>query len=641
MAEEAIGPESRRRASTDGPVEIRWAETLARGVEAISAEVRVLPPRPGVYRMLDAAGAALYVGKARNLRKRVSAYTRPGRLPPRLHRMIAGTQSLEVITTHTEAEALLLEANLIKEHKPRYNILMRDDKSFPYILLTADHDWPQLLKHRGAQNRKGEYFGPFASAGAVNRTLLTLQRVFPLRSCSDAVFASRTRPCLQYQIKRCAGPCVGRIDSEPYDEIVAQARAFLSGKSRGLQQRLSRQMEAASQALEYEAAAVFRDRIRALTEIQAHQDINIRSLGNADVFAAARQAGQTCIQVFFYRSGQNFGNRTYFPAQARDEPADRVLGAFLGQFYTDKLPPPLILASHRPHQADLLAEALSLRAARRVRIAMPQRGGRRKLVDRAVENARDSLGRRLAGSEAQRRLLERVADLFGLDGPPQRIEVFDNSHISGTDALGAMIVAGPDGFRKGAYRKFNIRSTDIAPGDDYAMMREVLHRRYARALREDPGREGETWPDLTIVDGGPGQLSAAAEVFADLGIETLPLVSIAKGPDRRAGRERFYTAGREPFTLPPDDPVLYFMQRLRDEAHRFAIGSHRARRSKAIRRSPLDEIEGIGARRKRALLNHFGSAASVSRAGLADLETVEGISKTVARRVYDHFHGEP
>ncbi len=641
MAEGAIGLEAGRRATADDPVEIRWAETLARGVEAISEEVRVLSPRPGVYRMLDAAGAALYVGKARNLRKRVSAYTRPGRLPPRLHRMIAETQSLEVITTHTEAEALLLEANLIKEHKPRYNILMRDDKSFPYILLTADHDWPQLLKHRGAQNRKGEYFGPFASVGAVNRTLLTLQRVFPLRSCSDAVFASRTRPCLQYQIKRCAGPCVGRIDAGPYDEIVAQARAFLSGKSRGLQQRLSRQMEAASHDLEYEAAAVFRDRIRALTEIQAHQDINVRTLGTADVFATAQQAGQTCIQVFFYRAGQNFGNRTYFPAQARGEPAERVLGAFLGQFYADKAPPPLILASHRPQGVDLLAEALSLRATRRVRIATPQRGGRRKLVDQAVDNARDSLGRRLAGSEAQRRLLERVADLFGLDGPPQRIEVFDNSHISGTDALGAMIVAGPDGFRKGAYRKFNIRSTDIAPGDDYAMMREVLQRRYARALREDPGREGGAWPDLALVDGGPGQLSAAAEVFADLGIETLPLVSIAKGPDRRAGRERFYMAGREPFTLPPDDPVLYFMQRLRDEAHRFAIGSHRARRSKAIRRSPLDEIDGIGARRKRALLNHFGSASGVARAGLADLETVEGISKTVARRVYDHFHGEP
>ena len=640
MADRAIGLEARRRASIDGPLEIRWAETLARGVEAISAEVRVLPARPGVYRMLDPAGAALYVGKAKNLRKRVNAYTRPGRLPPRLHRMIAETQSLEVITTHTEAEALLLEANLIKKHKPRYNILMRDDKSFPYILLTADHDWPQLLKHRGAQNRKGEYFGPFASAGAVNRTLLTLQKVFPLRSCSDAVFASRTRPCLQYQIKRCSGPCVGRIDAGSYDEIVGQSRAFLSGKSRGLQQRLSRQMEAASQEQEYEAAAVFRDRIRALTEIQAHQDINVRSLGTADVFAAAQQAGQTCIQVFFYRSGQNFGNRTYFPAQARDEPADRVLSAFVGQFYTDKPPPPLILSSHRPQGVELLAEALSLRAARRVRIATPQRGGRRKLVDQAVLNARDSLGRRLAGSEAQRRLLERVADLFGLDGPPQRIEVFDNSHISGTDALGAMIVAGPDGFRKGAYRRFNIKSTDIAPGDDYAMMREVLRRRYARALREDPGRESGAWPDLAIVDGGPGQLSAAAEVFADLGIEALPLVSIAKGPDRRAGRERFYAGGREPFTLPPDDPVLYFMQRLRDEAHRFAIGSHRARRSRAIRRSPLDEIDGIGARRKRALLNHFGSAAGVSKAGLADLETVEGISKSVAKRVYDHFHGE-
>ena len=639
MAETAAGSEARRRAATDDPLEIRWAETLARGVEAISAEVRVLPARPGIYRMLDPDGAALYVGKAKDLRKRVSAYTRPGRLPPRLHRMIAETQSLEVITTHTEAEALLLEANLIKEHKPRYNILMRDDKSFPYILLTRDHDWPQLLKHRGAHSRKGEYFGPFASAGAVNRTLLTLQKVFPLRSCSDAVFASRTRPCLQYQIKRCAGPCVGRVAADAYDEIVVQARAFLSGRSHGLQQRLSERMEAASNALEYENAAVYRDRIRALSEVQARQDINVRSLGTADIFATAQTAGQTCIQVFFYRAGQNFGSRTYFPAQARDEPPDRVLGAFLGQFYTDKTPPPLILSSHRPQAVDLLAEALSLRAARRVRIATPQRGGRRKLVDQAVENARDSLGRRLAGSAAQRRLLDRVAELFALDGPPRRIEVFDNSHISGTDALGAMVVAGPEGFQKAAYRKFNIRSTDIAPGDDYAMMREVLQRRYARAIREDPGREGGAWPDLAVVDGGPGQLSAASDVLADLGIESLALVCIAKGPDRRAGRERFYMAGREPFTLRPDDPVLYFMQRLRDEAHRFAIGAHRARRTRAIRRSPLDEINGIGARRKRALLNHFGSASGVAKAGLVDLETVEGISKTVARRVYDHFHG--
>ena len=641
MADSAVGREARRRVATDPPLEIRWAETLARGVEAISSEVRVLPARPGIYRMLDPAGAALYVGKAKNLRKRVSAYTRPGRLPPRLHRMIAETQSLEVITTHTEAEALLLEANLIKQHKPRYNILMRDDKSFPYILLRADHDWPQLLKHRGAQTREGEYFGPFASAGAVNRTLLTLQKVFPLRSCSDAVFASRTRPCLQYQIKRCAGPCVGRIGPDAYDEIVAQAQAFLSGRSHGLQRRLSRQMEAASRALEYETAAIYRDRIRALTEIQARQDINVRSLGTADIFALAQTAGQSCVQVFFYRAGQNFGSRTYFPAQARDEPPDRVLAAFLGQFYSDKTPPPLVLASHRPQAADLLEEALALRAARRVRIHTPQRGGRRKLVDQAVENARDSLARRLAGSAAQRRLLDRAAELFALDGPPQRIEVFDNSHISGADAVGAMIVAGPEGFQKAAYRRFNIRSTDIAPGDDYAMMREMLQRRYARAIREDPGREGGAWPDLAIVDGGPGQLSAASEVLADLGIADLPLVCIAKGPDRRAGRERFHMGGRAPFTLPPDDPVLYFMQRLRDEAHRFAIGSHRTRRSRAIRRSPLDEISGIGATRKRALLNRFGSAAGVARAGLADLETVEGISKTVARRVYDHFHGEP
>ena len=641
MAGATGGTEARRRVATDPPLEILWAETLARGVEAISNEVRVLPARPGIYRMLDPGGAALYVGKAKNLRKRVSAYTRPGRLPPRLHRMIAETQSLEVITTHTEAEALLLEANLIKEYKPRYNILMRDDKSFPYILLREDHDWPQLLKHRGAQTRAGEYFGPFASAGAVNRTLLTLQKVFPLRSCSDAVYASRTRPCLQYQIKRCAGPCVGRIEREAYDEIVAQARAFLSGRSQGLQRRLSGQMEAASRALEYETAAIYRDRIRALTEIQARQDINVRSLGTADIFALAQTAGQSCVQVFFYRAGQNFGSRTYFPAQARDEPPDRVLGAFLGQFYDDKTPPPLILASHRPRAAELLEEALALSAARRVRILTPQRGGRRKLVDQAVENASDSLARRLAGSAAQRRLLDRAAELFALDGPPQRIEVFDNSHISGADAVGAMIVAGPEGFQKAAYRRFNIRSSDIAPGDDYAMMREVLQRRYARAIREDPGREGGAWPDLAIVDGGPGQLSAASEVLADLGIADLPLVCIAKGPDRRAGRERFYMAGRAPFTLPPDDPVLYFMQRLRDEAHRFAIGSHRARRSRAIRRSPLDEISGIGARRKRALLNHFGSAAGVARAGLADLETVEGISKTVARRVYDHFHGEP
>ncbi len=635
------GAEARRRAAAGRPLEIRWAETLADGVDAITAQLKALPSSPGVYRMVDDQSMALYVGKAKSLRKRVGAYTRPGRLPPRLHRMIAQTRSLEVITTHTEVEALLLESNMIKQQKPRYNILMRDDKSFPHILLTADHEWPQLLKHRGARSRKGEYFGPFASAGAVNRTLSALQKVFPLRSCSDSVFAGRTRPCLQYQIKRCAAPCVDRIEPEAYADIVGQARDFLAGRSRNLQQFLSSRMEAASRALEFESAAVYRDRIRALSEIQAHQDVNVRSLGTADVVAAAQQAGQTCIQVFFFRAGQNYGNRTYFPAQAKDQPVELVLAAFLGQFYSDKPPPPRVLTSAAPSDSALLREALSIRAGRQVELSVPARGARRKLLDQAVANARESLGRRLAESSAQRRLLDGAAELFGLDGAPSRIEVFDNSHISGSNALGAMIVAGPEGFLKSAYRKFNIRSSEIAPGDDYAMMREVLHRRFARAIREDPGRQRDGWPDLVVVDGGPGQLSAANEVLADLGIEDLALVCVAKGPDRDAGRERFHIADRAPFMLPPNDPVLYFMQRLRDEAHRFAIGAHRARRSKAIAASPLDEIEGIGARRKRALLNHFGSAAGVAKAGLTDLETVAGISRTVAKRVYDHFRSRP
>ena len=635
------GPEARRRAASEPPLEIRWAEALAAGVDAIAARLKTLPSSPGVYRMLDDQGVPLYVGKAKHLRKRVSAYTRPGRLPPRLHRMIAQTQSLEVITTHTEVEALLLESNMIKQQKPRYNILMRDDKSFPHILLTADHEWPQLLKHRGARGRKGEYFGPFASVGAVNRTLSALQKVFPLRSCSDSVFAGRTRPCLQYQIKRCSAPCVGRIDANAYADIVEQARAFLAGRGRDLRRFLSARMEAASRALEFETAAVYRDRIRALAEILAHQDVNVRSLGTADVVAAAQEAGQTCIQVFFFRAGQNYGNRTYFPARTKDQPIERVLAAFLGQFYSDKRPPPLVLASAEPSGSALLGEALSVRAGRRVALSVPVRGTRRALMDKAVANAGESLGRRLAESSAQRRLLDGAAELFGLDGAPNRIETFDNSHISGSNALGAMIVAGPEGFVKSAYRTFNIRSGEIAPGDDYAMMREVLRRRFARAVREDPGREHGGWPDLVVIDGGPGQLGAAGEVMADLGIEDLALVCIAKGPDRDAGRERFHMAGRAPFMLPPNDPVLYFMQRLRDEAHRFAIGSHRARRSKAIASSPLDEIQGIGARRKRALLNHFGSAAGVAKAGLADLETVEGINRIVAKRVYDHFRGGP
>ena len=611
--------------------------TPADGVDAIAGAVATLPTAPGVYRMLDRDGAPLYVGKARSLRKRVSAYTRPGRLPPRLHRMIAQTAALEVITTHTEAEALLLESNMIKEQRPRYNIVMRDDKSYPHILLTAGHAWPQLLKHRGARTAPGRYFGPFASAGAVNRTLAALQKAFPLRSCSDSVFRGRTRPCLQYQIKRCAAPCVGRIDADSYGAIVEEARGFLDGRASDLQRRLSRQMEAASRALDFETAAVYRDRIRALSEIQARQDVNVRALGNADVVAQARQAGQTCIQVFFYRSGQNYGSRTCFFARAADHPPERIMAAFLGQFYSDKPPPPLVLASEAPADRELLAQALSIRAGRRVEIGVPRRGTRRKLIENALDNARESLGRRLSESAAQRRLLDAAGALFGLDAAPERIEVFDNSHISGSNAVGAMIVAGPDGFRKNAYRRFNIRATAAAPGDDYAMMREVLRRRFARALREDPGRQGGGWPDLVLIDGGRGHLGAAREVAAELGIEDLALVGVAKGPDRDAGRERFHMAGRAPFRLPPDDPVLYFVQRLRDEAHRFAIGSHRKRRARAVAASPLDEVAGVGARRKRALLNRFGSAAGVARAGLADLETVEGISKAVARRIYDHF----
>ena len=611
--------------------------TPADGVDAIAGAVATLPTAPGVYRMLDRDGTPLYVGKARSLRKRVSAYTRPGRLPPRLHRMIAQTAALEVITTHTEAEALLLESNMIKEQRPRYNIVMRDDKSYPHILLTAGHAWPQLLKHRGARTAPGRYFGPFASAGAVNRTLSALQKAFPLRSCSDSVFRGRTRPCLQYQIKRCAAPCVGRIDADSYGAIVEEARGFLDGRASDLQRRLSRQMEAASRALDFETAAVYRDRIRALSEIQARQDVNVRALGSADVVAQARQAGQTCIQVFFYRSGQNYGSRTCFFARAADHPPERIMAAFLGQFYSDKPPPPLVLASEAPADRELLAQALSIRAGRRVEIGVPRRGTRRKLIENALDNARESLGRRLSESAAQRRLLDAAGALFGLDAAPERIEVFDNSHISGSNAVGAMIVAGPDGFRKNAYRRFNIRATAAAPGDDYAMMREVLRRRFARALREDPGRQGGGWPDLVLIDGGRGHLGAAREVAAELGIEDLALVGVAKGPDRDAGRERFHMAGRAPFRLPPDDPVLYFVQRLRDEAHRFAIGSHRKRRARAVAASPLDEVAGVGARRKRALLNRFGSAAGVARAGLADLETVEGISKAVARRIYDHF----
>ncbi len=613
------------------------AGNLARGVDVIRAALKTMPSAPGVYRMLDAKGDALYVGKAANLKNRVANYANVNGLPVRLQRMVAETRSLEIAITHTEVEALLLECNLIKRLMPRYNVLLRDDKSFPYIHLTGNHPFPQLTKHRGARGRDGDYFGPFASAGAVNRTLIALQRAFLLRSCSDSVFSSRTRPCLLYQIKRCSAPCVGRIDQAGYERLIAEARGFLSGRSQEVQARLARRMQELSDRREYESAAVIRDRIRALTQVQGRQDINLEGLGDADVVALHQAGGHSSIQVFFFRGGQNWGNRAYFPSHARHFEAADVMGAFLGQFYDNKPPPPQILVSHLPTEARLLGEALSSRAGRRVEIAAPERGDKRKLVEHALLNAREALGRRLAESTAQRRLLEGVAEVFGLDAPPQRIEVYDNSHIQGAHAVGAMIVAGPEGFIKNSYRKFTIREA-IVSGDDYAMMREVLGRRFARALKESPDRSG--FPDLVLIDGGQGQLTAACQVLADLGVGDVPVVAVAKGPDRNAGRERFFRAGHLPLSLDPKDPVLYFLQRLRDEAHRFAIGAHRSKRVKAIGASPLDEIAGIGAARKRALLHHFGSARAVAVAGLSDLERVDGISKVVAKKIYDHFHAE-
>ncbi|MCU0838710.1 MAG: excinuclease ABC subunit UvrC [Rhodospirillales bacterium] len=609
------------------------------GAAVIESHLVTLPLSPGVYRMLNRAGEVLYVGKARSLRKRVASYTQPGRLNPRLHRMVNETAAMEFVTTHTEVEALLLESNLIKRLKPRYNILLRDDKSFPSIVLTADHAFPQVVKHRGAQVRAGEYFGPFASAWAVNRTLTALQRAFLLRSCSDSVFAARTRPCLLHQIKRCSAPCVGLVSETDYAHLVAEARAFLAGDSQRVQRDLATRMEAASAELRFEDAARYRDRIRALTSVQSHQDINLASIGDADVVAIHLEGGVSCVQAFFFRAGCNYGNRAYFPDHTAGEPPATVLEAFIGQFYAERRPPPLILLSHSLPNQDLLAQALSLRAERRVEITEPKRGSKHNLVSHALDNAREALGRRLAESASQRRLLEGLARLLDLEGVPQRIEVYDNSHVAGTDAIGAMIVAGPAGLIKSAYRKFVIRRTgEIAPGDDYAMMREVLTRRFARAQKEDPERSLGEWPDLVLIDGGQGQLSVALDVFRELGIDDLTVAAIAKGPDRDAGRERLFLPGRPPVQPPPRDPVLYFLQRLRDEAHRFVIGGHRARRSANIVKSALDEIPGIGAARKKALLHHFGSARAVARAGCADLESVSGISRAMARKIYDWFH---
>ena len=625
-----------------GPTTWESRGGLTSGMAVIRRHVKTLPGSPGVYRMTNARSDVLYVGKAHNLKKRVTTYANPGKLPIRLQRMVAETTAMEFVTTHTEVEALLLESNLIKTLKPLYNVLFRDDKSFPHIFITEEHDFPQITKHRGAQSKRGRYFGPFASAGAVNRTLAALQRAFLLRNCSDAVFTNRTRPCLQYQIKRCSAPCVGHIGKADYAALVAQAYSFFEGCSHEVQTTLAKQMDAASTAMSFEKAASLRDRILALTQVQARQDINVAGVKDADIITIFQQGGHSCVQVFIFRSGCNFGNQAYFPSHDRNIPAGDVLSAFLGQFYENKVPPPLVLLSHEPTEHQLISEALSLRAGRNVVIAVPKRGDKRKPVDHALNNAREALARRLSESASQRKHLEGLASALGLDTPPNRIEVYDNSHIQGTDAVGTMIVAGAEGLTKSAYRKFTIRTVggdgQALAGDDYAMMREVLTRRFKRALKEDPDRSKGIWPDLVILDGGKGQLSIAAQVLTNLGIDGVTLLAIAKGPDRNAGREWLYMEKRPGFTLDQRDPVLYFLQRLRDEAHRFAIGTHRARRTKGLTHSPLDEIPGIGAVRKRALLQHFGSGRTVSRAGLADLEAVDGVSTAVAKNVYNFFH---
>ncbi|MBR0674188.1 excinuclease ABC subunit UvrC [Roseomonas soli] len=607
------------------------------GLHVIEAALPTLPLAPGVYRMLDAKGDALYVGKAHSLRRRVTSYTQVSRLSERLRRMVFETRSLEVVTTGSEAEALLLEANLIKRLRPRFNIVLRDDKSYPWLVITDDHPYPQIAKHRGERRKGASYYGPFASAWAVNQTITALQRVFLLRSCRDTVFDSRTRPCLLFQIKRCSAPCVERIGKEAYAELVREAKEFLSGGTPSIQKRLAAEMEEAAEKLEFERAAALRDRIRGLTHVQGKDRVNLEAVGDADVVALHQAAGQTCVQVFFFRGGRNNGNRPYFLSHGKqDETPEAVMGTFLAQLYDDLPPPPLVLLSHQPPEAGLIAEALSLKAGRKVELHRPQRGEKKEAVEHAATNAREALERRLAEGTAQAMLLDGVANLFGLPAPPERIEVYDNSHIQGANPYGVMVVAGPSGFMKQAYRKFSIKA---APGnDDFAMMREVFERRFGRALREDPGRETNAWPDLVLIDGGAGQLSAAQAVMAELGVEDVPMVGVAKGPDRDAGREWFHMAGREPVQLPPRDPVLYYLQRLRDEAHRFAISAHRAGRSKALTKSELDDIPGVGTAIKRRLLNHFGSARGVRQAGLADLEACPGIGPSVARRIHEHFH---
>ncbi|WP_428030724.1 excinuclease ABC subunit UvrC [Ancylobacter sp.] len=651
--------------------------SVAMGRAAIARAIKHAPNGPGVYRMIGPDGAVLYVGKAKSIKRRIVAYTRPTGLTARIMRMVAATAEMEFVSTGTETEALLLEANLIKQLRPRFNVLLRDDKSFPYILITRDHVSPQISKHRGARNRPGDYYGPFASVWAVNRTINALQKAFLVRSCSDSFYEARTRPCLLFQIKRCAGPCTGEVNHTDYAEYVREAREFLSGRSKAVKEQLAREMETASHELEFERAAALRDRLAALSAVQGTQGINPRSVEEADVFAIHQEGGATCVQVFFFRTGQNWGNHALYPRADRTLEIGEVLESFLAQFYEDKPCPRLVLISHDIAERELLEEALSTRAGHKVEVAAPRRGEKRDLVEHALQNAREALGRKLAESASQARLLAELARAFDLKTPPRRIEVYDNSHIMGSNAVGGMIVAGPEGFSKSQYRKFNIRSTELTPGDDYGMMREVLTRRFSRLLKEAPRApasslpEGETppesadtlplgatpapggeaegaqeestaaasiWPDLLLIDGGPGQLKAARETLASLGITDVPMVGVAKGPDRDAGRETFYADRREPFRLEPRDPVLYFVQRLRDEAHRFAIGSHRARRKKDITQSGLQEIPGVGPTRKRALLHHFGTLKAIERASLADLEGVPGVNAATARAVYDFFH---
>jgi excinuclease ABC subunit C len=664
--EDAALPEVEQETAID----LSAAGPLAAGRAAIARHAKLAPAAPGVYRMIDAQGDVLYVGKAKNIRKRIVAYTRPTGYDPRIERMIAATAALEFVSTATETEALLLEANLIKRLRPRFNVLLRDDKSFPYILITGDHWAPQILKHRGARTRQGNYYGPFASVWAVNRTITALQRAFLLRSCSDGFFDSRTRPCLLHQIKRCSGPCTREIDFAEYTELVREANAFLSGKSQAVKDELAGEMERASTALDFERAAIYRDRLAALSAVQSHQGINPRGVEEADVFAVHQEGGFTCVEVFFFRTGQNWGNRAYFPKADRSLTAGEVLGAFLAQFYDDKPCPRCIFISHEIEERALLAEALSTKSGYKVEVAVPRRGEKKDLVDHALANAREALGRKLADTSSQRKLLGALAECFGLPRPPRRIEVYDNSHIQGSNAVGAMIVAGQDGFRKNQYRKFNIRSADLAPGDDFGMMREVLGRRFKRLINEAPraaialpvsiegalalasqqdgapidiagagdDEDESPWPDLVLIDGGRGQLTAAQETLTALGISDVPLIAIAKGPDRDAGQETFFVPGREAFKLKPRDPLLYFVQRLRDEAHRFAVGSHRVRRRRDIREAGLQEIPGVGPTRKRALLRHFGTLKAIERAAVADLAKVPGISAETARKIYDFFH---